>query len=486
MQPSLALRHRPRPVNWRQEYLHLSVVAMTACWMAGWVALTLRWFIDINLATALGISAAHLLASMAYVRVAMRRSGSSRLMFAGALVLMWVAAGLTALLMPSLARAYGGEEPLTLTRLFQIDEGQQVPAGPLMVIWILILWWRGYQLGTEYMTLVRASFGLRLGILSFLLVSLLADQSLRGDLLALVPFFFFFGLLGSSLARADSLSLDRARRITTFGRGWMVSLFLLTLAVTVIGYAAALTLTGMETGHLAKTLAEVGRGAILVVFVLATPVLYAVQVGYDFITSILPEQLRGETVEITTGQGSGGGINAPWMSDVFTLLTNAFLIAVGALILIALLAFIWFLLVARGERKDPEGLEERESLGTGEMVGGLRQSLREGWRRLAEALRLFRQFGLGQDLFAALTIRRIYLRMERLASARGFPRGLAETPYEYRRALSEAFPERTDDIQRITAAYIAVRYGDVPENASELDAVRAAWERIHASPAPSP
>jgi len=486
MQPSPVIRRKARPINWRQEYLHLAVIAMTACWMAGWVALTLRWFMDISLATALGITAAHLLVSMAFVRIAMHRSISSRLTFAGALVLMWLAAGLTALLMPSLARAYGGEDPLTLANLFRIDEQQQVPAGPLIVIWIMLLWWRGYQLGVAYMTLVRASFGLRLGILSFLLVSLFAGRSLRADLLALVPFFFFFGLLGSSLARADSLSLDRARRVTTFGRGWMVSLFLLTVAVTVIGYTAALTLTGMETGHLAKTLADLGRGAILLLFVIASPVLYAVQAGYDFIASILPESTRGETVEVVTGHGSGGGINAPWLSDIFGMLTNAFLIAIGALIVGALLAFVWFLLVARSERKNQDDLEERESLGTGEVVGGLRQSLRDGWRRLADALRLFRQFGLGQDLFAALTIRRIYLRMEKLAGARGFPRGLAETPYEYRQALYQAFPGCGEDIQRITAAYIAVRYGDVPESTGELETVRAAWERVHAAPEPSP
>jgi len=485
MQPSPTIRHKSRPVNWRQEYLHLAVIAMSACWLAGWVALTLRWFIDISLLEALGLSAAHLLASMAFVRVAARRGVSGRLTWAGAVVFMWLAVGLTLLLMPTLSRAYGGEEPLTLGNLFQLDERQQVPAGPLIVIWIVVLWWRGYQLGSAYMTLVRASFGLRLGILSFLVVALGAGRSLRADLLALVPFFFFFGLLGSSLARADSLNLDRARKTSTFGRGWMVSLFLLTFAVTVVGYAAALALTGTETGQLARILAELGRYAVLLIFVVASPILFAAQTAYDFIVSILPERTRGHVIETPTGQGGSGGLNAPWISDAFEILTDAFLIAVGALMVVALLAFIWFLLVARGERKNQDGLEHREALGTGEMVGGLRQSLLDGWRRLAEALQLFRRFGVGRDLFAALTIRRIYRRMERLAGARGFPRGLAETPYEYRRALFQAFPDRADDIRHITEAYIAVRYGDVPENPAELETVRAAWERIHASPEPS-
>lgn len=483
MQPGPTVRRRSRPINWRQEYLHLAVIAMTACWMAGWVTLTLRWFIDITLAAALGITGVHLLCSMIFVRAALRRSFSDRLRLTGALALMWLAAGITALLMPALARAYG-DDALTLGSLFHIDEQHRVPAGPLLVIWVIVLWWRGYQLGAAYMTLVRASFGLRLGILSFLLVSLFAGRSLRVDLLALTPFFFFFGLLGASLARADSLNLDRARKSTTFGRGWIVSLFLLTFTMTVIGYVAALALTGMETDRLSQILAAVGRGAVLLVFVIATPVLFVAQAGYDFIVSILPERTHGDVIESAGRRGTGGGISAPWMSDVFEVLTNAFLIAIGALIVLALLAFVWFLLVARGDRKDQDDREERESLGTGEMVGGLRQSLREGWRRLADALRLFRQFGLSHDLFVAMTIRRIYLRMEKQASARGYPRGLAETPYEYRRALGQAFPGGTNDIQRITEAYIAVRYGDVPETPDELGAVRAAWERVRNTPEP--
>jgi hypothetical protein len=75
--------------------------------------------------------------------------------------------------------------------------------------------------------------------------------------------------------------------------------------------------------------------------------------------------------------------------------------------------------------------------------------------------------------------------MEKLAGARGYPRAAAETPYEYRRELYQAFPGQNEDIHRITETYVAVRYGDLPEDPSELLAVRAAWERLHNSPDPT-
>jgi hypothetical protein len=43
----------------------------------------------------------------------------------------------------------------------------------------------------------------------------------------------------------------------------------------------------------------------------------------------------------------------------------------------------------------------------------------------------------------------------------------------------------SEDIQRITEAYVAVRYGEVPETETELQTVRDAWEHIQSSPEPT-
>ncbi len=471
-------------VNWRQEYIHLTVGLMMACWLAGWVALTLNWFLEISLATTFGLSAVHLLGSIVLVRWLLHRRTSGNLILATVALVMWIAAGITVLLMPSLARTYGGTDHLTLTALFYIDRQTRVPGGPLVVLWVLFFWWRGYQLGNVYTTLVRASFGMRLGLLGFLWGAILSGHALREDILALVPLFFFCGLLASSLARADSLNLDQSRH-SAFGRGWILSLTGIALVVTLGGYIAALWLSGMNTREIAEVLSTLGEGALTLLFLILSPMLLLAQVGYNLLKAALPDRLHGPILETGSGvKNSNQDVQAPWLSQLFELFGNALAIALVILVVISLLAFIWFLFVARGQRQEYED-EERESLGTGEVVGGLRQALADRWRRLADLLGSLRQFGLGRGFFTALTIRRIYARMEHLAQTRGYPRIPSETPYEYRQQLHQAFPGQEADFQQITEAYVAVRYGETPEDPADLAAVRAAWSRLNSSPDPA-
>lgn len=471
------------PINWRQEYLHLAVILMTACWMSGWVALSLGWFLTISMPTALGLTVVHMVASMLLVRWMVYRGVNNNLQLTTTLLLTWGAAGITVLLTPALTRAYGSSERIALADLFFFDQQERTPGGPFVILWVLLLWWRGASIGNMYTTLVRASFGMRLGLLTLLITFLAAGPDLREDMLAVVPFFFFFGLLASSLARADSLNLDRARH-PGFGRGWMLSLLTVALVVTMGGYAAALWFSGMSMEQIAEPLGTIGEVVLTLLFLIASPILLLAQLAYNFIKATMPDSF-GTIIPTPSGDDSSGSqTQAPWLSDLFTILGDALMAGVVILIVISLIAFIWFLFVARSERRHYQD-EEREALGTGEVVGGLQQTLRDSWRRLAELLGVLRRFGLGPDLFAALTVRRIYARMEKLAKMRGYPRSMAETPYEYRRELEQAFPGQTEAIQCITEAYIAVRYGEIPEDPAKLQAVHTAWETLKATPEPA-
>lgn len=474
---------RRRQINWRQEYLRLTVVLMTACWIAGWVALALNVFIKISFSAALGLTAANLLGSLILVRWLVYRHTSGGLIVASVMLLMWIAAGLTLLAIPALVKAYGGKDSVKLVDLFTIDQKGRVPAGPVVIFWVLFLWWRGYQFGSTYLTLVRTAFGMRLGILALMWVMIFASRSMREDILAVVPFFFFFGLLASSLARADSLSLDRKRHPTVLGRGWMATLIGMALILTLGGYLAALGLSGMNLSLAARVFQTLAEGAVTLLVVIISPILYVVQVIFDFLHSLIPKHPTQTTPPPEPGGKQANPIHTTLLAEVFTWLSRALLVGIIVLIVLAVLAFIWFLFVARARGKDYED-EARETLGTAEVMGGLRQAWRDSWRRLADALGIFRQFGLGRDLFTAMTIRRIYARMEKLAGTRGYPRAISETPYEYRQALYRAFPGFNSDVQRITEAYIAVRYGEIPENDTELTAVRAAWDHLHDSPEP--
>ena len=55
-----------------------------------------------------------------------------------------------------------------------------------------------------------------------------------------------------------------------------------------------------------------------------------------------------------------------------------------------------------------------------------------------------------------------------------------------RPALVRWRPELQPDLERITQAYLQVRYGERPESREMIDGVLADWERVRRSRAPSP
>jgi hypothetical protein len=81
-------------------------------------------------------------------------------------------------------------------------------------------------------------------------------------------------------------------------------------------------------------------------------------------------------------------------------------------------------------------------------------------------------------LYAAVSIRKIYANMARLAERQGFPRQPAQTPYEYLPALGLAFPDCQAEAAAITEAYVKVHYGEVPESLRELQHIRECWQQI--------
>jgi hypothetical protein len=74
--------------------------------------------------------------------------------------------------------------------------------------------------------------------------------------------------------------------------------------------------------------------------------------------------------------------------------------------------------------------------------------------------------------------------MASLAAERGYPRAIDQTPYDYLPTLHRAFPESPKEVKEITESYVSVHYGELPEREEELDAVRAAWQRIQQEASP--
>jgi hypothetical protein len=98
------------------------------------------------------------------------------------------------------------------------------------------------------------------------------------------------------------------------------------------------------------------------------------------------------------------------------------------------------------------------------------------------ARRLLSKLGLWRQWRTAVSIRRIYRHMLKAAAVSGYPRPQAQTPYEYLPTLAQVWPENRQDTELITHAYVKVRYGEIPEDKAEIEAIKAAWQRLESTP----
>jgi hypothetical protein len=147
-------------------------------------------------------------------------------------------------------------------------------------------------------------------------------------------------------------------------------------------------------------------------------------------------------------------------------------VVAGVLVLVVLVA----LSLRRLRQRDEEGArEEVESVWDPALArGALRElwgGVRDRWARVVSSMG-------GSSALMAQTVRRIYAQMAAQAGESGYPRVCFQTPYEYLVTLQRVFPEAGADLERITAAYVVVHYGEVFESRDELNQVQAAWQRV--------
>jgi hypothetical protein len=121
----------------------------------------------------------------------------------------------------------------------------------------------------------------------------------------------------------------------------------------------------------------------------------------------------------------------------------------------------------RENPKDSESLLRR-----GEAGNLLRKSMQELLSELAARLRP------DQRLLAAARIRRIYTQLMDLCQELNTPRSPAQTPLEFLPVMGEMFPALRSDLELVTRAYNAVRYGELPETQNEIGVIEEAWKQI--------
>lgn len=359
-----------------------------------------------------------------------------------------------------------------------------VPASMFVVLITIFVWWRGLRLAQKPLSIFDASIGLQVGVLLFALFLVVASPESQADINPYIIAFFFCQLLAIGLTRIETLGSQPGGRRSPFGNWWFGMLAASTAAVLVVAGIILGIILGVGTEQILRWLAPVLAIVAIPLSIVLVPIIAVLGMLMEALLKALDL-----TNLLTKFQQIGAALGAPASEP--TKLSPAMEIAARvagygkgiltlAIFILIVVGVIWAIgRMQAGGRSNAD--EEHESVWSArQWAARLRRRFSHGLKGIAQAANLFARFG-ASGLFTAMTIRRIYAQLQKLAAKRGYPREAARTPYEYLPVLYECFAGYQADLDRITEAYVGVHYGELPEIQEELMEIRAAWERIHTS-----
>jgi hypothetical protein len=369
----------------------------------------------------------------------------------------------------------------------------------------MAIWARGLSDGAGPLSLgeidERFRFDVAALAAALLGLALSAPETRAGLLTAAGPAALAFvplALAARSLARlADVRALALARGGTTpVENDWLAMLAGvvggLALLALLLAQVFAIDVLATVVGGVAWL---AGQLLALLILVIALPVALLLEVLIPWLQSLLtrqppPEQPPRESVSRDDLQRLAEQIQAPpWVAQIIELTLVALIIFVGVRALIRMIT------LRRRREQAEEVVEERESLWRwsllvelarawlGDLLARLRRQPAEEAAPVAPP-----SAPPSTEPAPVLTLRGVYRRLLTLGMMRGAPRAPAATPYEHAPRLAERL-QPPDDIDWITRAYVAARYGDVEPDAATVEEARARLARVaprEESTAPGP
>lgn len=375
--------------------------------------------------------------------------------------------------------------------LFSLSRLGSIFPPELAVLFACLYAWRRGILGASIDVLrsKRTALRFRFGLLALLVYGISHVGHASIYLLEIVPVYFSAGLLGMALSTAENLSLVRGVRRSPFTGSWFRGVLLILGGLVTAGWLMGWLMRSSAAYGFAR---DLGRGFVGLVYLVISPLLFggAWLSGQivKFVSSLLPE--LEEQIVATEGASDFEGVGQllpPWAGQAASnfigwLEQHAALIALVAL-LIGVLVYAW--LTARRRRRAQLSYEELEEAGD-RLRGGLGSGLRRRLEGLLDQISQGARLNELRRLLAASTVRRIYARLLSRSRRLGAARRASETPLEYLQRLEPLYPGQLSDVQMITEAYLLVRYGEFPDEALDLEAVQASWERLRSAKRSSP
>jgi len=378
-------------------------------------------------------------------------------------------------------------EPLQFGALFNrpfqafSDVRGLIPDEFVVIVVVLVVYWRGLSLASKYIDpmSVRQDFYIGLGMfVAYILLNTLVTGETPGPMLYS---FFVSALIAMGAVRIFTITQLRGGARNPFDLRWFMGILVTTLVI--VGLAGLIAWLASERTSIIGGIGGLAMGIFgVIMLVLISPLIFIIERlaasmpqasgAFQSIINVM-EDLRNTLGEVANNFFILFNIPSllKWMQKVKPVLLWGFVIAISLAIIFSISR--WLINERRSELDEREGLIER-----GDVLGLLRRAFQDRLERLGQSLRGRTRLRTGQRWLAAAKIRRIYAHMMDLAKQLGVPRPPASTPLEFQPVLEDMLPDGQADVQLITAAYLRVRYGEIPETKEEINEVESAWENV--------
>ena len=359
------------------------------------------------------------------------------------------------------------------------------PAAVLILLATFWLWWRGANLARDAIDNYTVWRHFLQGLLMLAIGNIYLHIALNSSTgFGPILLFLFASLMAMAMARVSSISKFYGQGQKGLVRRWFT--FTLGMLVLVLGVSAAFT--SLVTGQFSVLLDQIGLViqwmTVPVVFIatLFAYILFYIGFFISFILTPLMPRPQGGQLLPTQAPDNLLGTQIPnqpapsiFDSPAFaTLETVLFWLLV--MILVALLFGVIGRRYSRRRRTDYD--EPQAMLEDRDLLALMRQRLGERARQVADIFNPAR-FSRGQRIQASARIRQIYADFLDLCQELGHPRPQPETPFEFQASIQgQLFQATWSELTLITQAYVKVRYGELPEDRREMDAIESAWKRL--------
>lgn len=354
---------------------------------------------------------------------------------------------------------------------------------PLLFILInAFLWLRVAMVADRELSFFGVGVSFRLGmllsILGGALLSTVGGQDPGVSLIYLL-LFFGFGLVAIALARIDEKAIgDTISPGTDVPPPRLAEISALTLTIlalsvgiqTLIGPGLIRTIIGVFD-PLWRAIGWILTWGLLALFLVIGPILERMMLALERLASDAEPIQPAIAPPLPTDFAGVETLMREW-----TVLRYCFVIGAA----IAIVAVLWFFFIQpEEEQRAPDEEEPARNETRAGMAPGL-----PSLDKLREWLNLLRRYGASQRLLHAISVQNMYANISRLARRRGYPRLPSQPPDAYLPQLALAFPGEEPRLERMTAAYMRVHYGDLSIDEGELRELREDYVRITEAPPP--